>query len=338
LGLNNQVYALAASGSNLFVGGAFTIASNTPATGVTVNYVAKWDGVAWSALGLGMSGGGDPIRRGVYALAVSSDGRLYAGGLFTTAGGVLANNIAQWDGFFDWYPLGMGTSVGDFFPLGPAPVGALLASGGTLYAGGTFKTVTNGNGVAVTANCIASWNGSAWSALGPGMSSSGIPSVRALALASNGFLFAGGTFTGVGGLAANRIAQWNGNSWSPLGSGISGNGLSSPGVSALATLDSSLFAGGFFTIAGGKSCSYVAQAVLAPPFIVTNDNNLGFTNGQFGFNVSGGALQSIVVQASTNLLDWVTLQTNVMSGSALHFSDPSANSFPQRFYRVWLAR
>ncbi len=34
-------------------------------------------------------------------------------------------------------------------------------------------------------------------------------------------LYAGGFFTTAGGMAANRIAQWNGNAWSALGSGMS---------------------------------------------------------------------------------------------------------------------
>ena len=44
-------------------------------------------------------------------------------------------------------------------------------------------------------------------------------SVAALAV-SGGTLYAGGNFTTAGGSAANYIAQWNGSSWSALGSGI----------------------------------------------------------------------------------------------------------------------
>ncbi len=81
------VRALAVDGSgNLYAGGNFTTAG-----GVTVNYIAKWDGTSWSALGSGMNGT-------VYALAVDASGNLYAGGGFTTAGGVAANNIAKWNG------------------------------------------------------------------------------------------------------------------------------------------------------------------------------------------------------------------------------------------------
>ena len=73
-----SVCALAVSGSgNLYAGGDFTTAG-----GVGANHIAKWNGSAWSALGLG-----DGSGIGVCALAVAS-GNLYAGGDFTTAGGV----------------------------------------------------------------------------------------------------------------------------------------------------------------------------------------------------------------------------------------------------------
>ena len=68
--------------------------------------IAKWDGTAWSSLGSIMGDGSSYYVR-VDALAVDGAGRLYAGGRFTTAGGVSANNIAQWDGTA-WSPLGSG--------------------------------------------------------------------------------------------------------------------------------------------------------------------------------------------------------------------------------------
>src|SRR6185369_6206302 len=46
------LFALAVSGSNLYVGGKFT---NTPG-GVPANYIAQFDGTKWSPLGSGMNG------------------------------------------------------------------------------------------------------------------------------------------------------------------------------------------------------------------------------------------------------------------------------------------
>ena len=77
--------------------------------------------------------------------------------------------------------------------------------------------------------------------------------VYALAV-SGSTLYAGGNFTTAGGSAANHIAQWNGSSWSALGSGIEQHR-----VYALAVSGSTLYAGGDFTTAGGIAANYIAQ-------------------------------------------------------------------------------
>lgn len=76
--------------------------------------------------------------------------------------------------------------------------------------------------------------------------------VYALAVCGSN-LYAGGSFTEVGGLSANNIAQWNGNSWSALGSGINGR------VSALAVSGSDLYVGGAFDMAGNVPAANVAK-------------------------------------------------------------------------------
>src|SRR5438105_4515656 len=83
----------------------------------------RWGwGTAGHALGAGLGSA-------VQALAVV--GRtLYAGGYFSTAGGVAANHIAAWDGTA-WHALGAGTD---------GYVQALAVMGSTLYAGGQFST------------------------------------------------------------------------------------------------------------------------------------------------------------------------------------------------------
>jgi hypothetical protein len=76
--------------------------------------------------------------------------------------------------------------------------------------------------------------------------------VRALAV-SGSTVYAGGEFSTAGGSTANRIAQWNGASWSALGTGMNGT------VRALAVLGSTVYAGGEFSTAGGSAASYIAQ-------------------------------------------------------------------------------
>jgi Fibronectin type III domain len=53
--------------------------------------------------------------------------------------------------------------------------------------------------------------------------------------------------------------------------------------------------------------------------------------GQFGFALSGSTGAKYIVQASTDLVHWVALQTNV---APFNFVDSNAAQFPRRFYRT----
>ncbi len=57
-------------------------------------------------------------------------------------------------------------------------------------------------------------------------------------------------------------------------------------------------------------------------------------DGPFGFDVAAGPEQRLIVLASTNLMDWVPLQTNLLGGPLEYLSDPSAKNFNRRFYQV----
>ncbi len=231
--LSGEVEAVATDGSgSLYVGGLFTIAG-----GVFATNIAKWNGSSWSALGSGVSGV-DPFNSLVVALAVSGSD-LYVGGQFTTVGGVSATNVAKWNGT-NWSALGSGIPG---LTADAGYVSDLVVSGGDLYAGGWF---TNAGGV--SANNIARWNGSTWSALGSGLDYI----VIALAISGSN-LYAGGDFTTAGGLPANYIAKWNGQSWSALGSGMDDR------VYSLALLGSNVYAGGYFETAGGVSATNIAR-------------------------------------------------------------------------------
>jgi hypothetical protein len=65
------------------------------------------------------------------------------------------------------------------------------------------------------------------------------------------------TVPSAGGVAANRIARWNGSAWSALGSGMN------EGVEVLVVHDDgsgpALYAGGNFTNAGGVAASRIAK-------------------------------------------------------------------------------
>jgi hypothetical protein len=316
-GMNNTVRALANASSDLYAGGDFTVVTNSGGVAFPANRIARWNGSSWSALGSGMD-------NTVNALVVSGSD-LYVGGFFARATntggvGVTVNSVAKWNGT-GWSNLGSGMN---------GVVNALVVSGSTLYAGGSFTTA---GGVWVV--YIAQWDGSAWSALGSGMSNDGQSYVHALAV-SGSDLYAGGRFYTAGGLLASHIAKWNGSSWSALGSGVSGGDAN---VYSLAVSGNDLYAGGGFTVAGGKVSAFAARAILADessPLIIAIDGSLGFTNGLFGFNVAGSAGQTLVIEGSTNLANWTPLETNTLGASLWHFSDPWSGNFQQRLYRARL--
>ena len=224
LGVNGSISAFAVDqNGNLYVGGSFNVAGT-----VTANYIAKWDGHAWSALGQGPKGK-------LNALTVNGT-NLYAGGLFTNAVGVMTYNVVKWNGRI-WIALGSGMD---------GAVNAVVVSGTNLYAGGAF---TNAGGV--PANYVAKWDGSNWSALGPGMDGA----VNAMTVSGTN-LYAGGQFTRAGAMPAAGIAKWDGAAWSALGSGMGGT---FPHVAALAVSGTDLYVGGIFTYAGGLSAVGIAR-------------------------------------------------------------------------------
>ncbi len=261
-GVNGAVNALAAIGSDLYVGGFFTAAG-----GVTANNIARFNTVTntWSALG---SGGGNGVSGNVLALAViGSD--LYVGGSFFQAnvGGPVINVgfVAKFDTMTNtWSALGSGGGDGT-----NSTVSALTTIGGNLYVGGFFTMVNIG--APITANRVAKFDtvGGTWSALGSGGGNGVSSGVNALA-AIGSDLYVGGFFAtaNVGGstVSVNNIAKFDtgASSWSALGSG-GGNGVNST-VRALAAIGSDLYVGGFFNTAnvGGTTVAVNSVAKFTP--------------------------------------------------------------------------
>jgi protocatechuate 3,4-dioxygenase beta subunit len=176
----------------------------------------------WSPLGSGVNGT-------VYALATDGT-NLYAGGAFSSAGGVPANNIARWNGS-SWSDIGGGIN---------GTVYALKVVGNKLYVGGSFNLAGN-----VSAKNIAMWDGS-WHSLGDG--TNGV--VMALEVIGTN-LFAGGNFTMAGLGNASCIARWDITSsfWMALGAGVTPQ--LGGGVFALVKNGTDLFVGGSFWGTGG---------------------------------------------------------------------------------------
>ncbi len=218
------VFALAVSGSDLYVGGNFINAGGNN----SADFIARWDGSTWNSLGTGMSG--------TVGTIIVSGSNVYAGGQFSTAGGNAANFIALWDGS-SWSALGSGTN---------ATVGAFSITGTDVYVGGAFTQAGTGS-----ASRLARWNGSSWNAVG----NSGFNNIIRAITISGSDVYVGGDFTNAGGnSSADYIVRWDGSSWNALGSGLNNT------VFAITVSGSDVYVGGGFTDAGGNSSAdYIAR-------------------------------------------------------------------------------
>ncbi|MCS6888813.1 MAG: hypothetical protein NZQ09_11435, partial [Chloroflexus sp.] len=243
--LNRHVEALAIDGNgNLYVGGWFTDVAGI----AEADYVARWNGTAWSALGSYGSGNG-ALSGAVFDIHVTASS-VYVGGNFTDVAGIAAADyIARWDGTA-WSALG---SNGSGDGALNQTVNAITAQGNNLYVGGSF---TNAAGIAA-ADYIARWDGTAWSALGSNGSGDGaLSGFVHTVLATADTVYVGGTFTNAAGIsAADYIAVWNGTQWLALGDNGSNDGAINAPVNKLAIAGNNLYVGGNFTDAGGQAAA-----------------------------------------------------------------------------------
>ncbi len=221
---------------NLIVGGQFTNIGGAP-----FNNIAQWNGTSWSALGSGLNGSVDAL--GVY------NGKLIASGGFTMPGSSSLHQFARWNG-----------SVWDTIPgalsgYGGATINTMAVYHGKLYVGGDFYSINTKHSLA-----IASWNDTVWSSVDNGLSVNvGASGVVSSLMVYNGALYVGGGFQWANGfISVNNIAKWNDTVWSSLGSGMNAPGPDNS-VGAFTVWNGNLYAGGYYTTAGGISANSIAQ-------------------------------------------------------------------------------
>ncbi len=217
-----SIWALEVYNNDLYIGGEFSSIN-----GLTVNGIARYNGVNWSSLGtgiiLGTSGGQ------VEALKVFNN-ILYVGGNFTSANGLAADYIASWDGI-SWGNVGAGFDN---------TVSSFGIYNNELYAGGYFYKSGND-----TVSGIGKWDGNIWHPLDNGVSvvvgsSSGhwVKSIQEY----NGELYVGGYFFNADTINSPMIAKWDGFNWSaPI---FSTNMFGT--VTCMKIYNQKLFFGGFF--------------------------------------------------------------------------------------------
>jgi len=237
IGFAGAALALVSDETNLYVGGTFANAG-----GVLNTNIARYDGTNWYSLGSGIGYNGG-LSSYVYTLELHN-GQLYAGGVFTNAGGIPAANVAVWNGT-SWSSLGSGAANGV-----NNSILALAFQGEDLYVGGSF-TIAGG----VSANGIAKWDGASWSPLGAGCKG-GVSCIGML----GPDIYAGGSFTNVGGVPARALARWDGVGWTtwPTTDGTFQFPFNDV-PNRMQVKDGSLYIGGGFNQAGDVIANHVAR-------------------------------------------------------------------------------
>ena len=210
-GYNQRVTALLRDlQGNLYMGGCTE-------PGGLVDGIGRWDGTRWVPLGSGLT-----IFPGcVTAMAIGPNDTLYAAGEFDAAT-VRFRIISRWTGT-TWNEIAIDID---------GTINAMVVGqDGTLYVGGDFSSINGTN--EISSRLIQYSSSGSWSNVG---SVDITNSVRSLAISkTTGDLYVGGTFTTIGALTVNRIARWDGSTWSALGTGLGGT---SSGVYTIA-IDSS---------------------------------------------------------------------------------------------------
>ncbi len=336
-GVNGSVNALAVSGNNLFVGGAFPIAGGSTITrGIARLNLSN---NTWSALG---SVGRLQLGAQVYSLAIDGD-TLFVGGSFSTDNTSNFNAIASvnWQ-TNQWAKLGSGTGngVGIDTPFQPF-VTSLALSGDTLFVGGSFERANQG-GVPVTANNVAMFRRStnAWFPIVSGLSNGVGDGVYAL-FHDRQSLWVGGIFSNAGSISANRIATYNlvSQTWSAVGTPTS-NGVggvigvpsptNTPNIHAIAKLGNDLYICGYFLRANEGVASIDVNHIARYRNGVPNSAHTQAVsaNGTFTFPTTGVSINFSGVTGS----GFCTVERYDNPASNLAFSaTPPLNTSPYRF-------
>jgi len=341
VGIETSVSALTLFQGELIAAGHFTVA------GGVANHIARWDGAAWHPMATGVGGGIGSREPRVLALAVYR-GELIAAGHFTDLGGVTATHIARWDAATSrWQPFGapivwntvprlaevralavyndgvqehlivggtFGASGGNhlarwdeasasWIALGngaSSSVYTLVADGGGVVAGGLFTR---------PGNHVARWDRDpttgTWS---PSALGSGVNSTVSGLYYHNGALIVGGAFSQAGGVAAGRVARWDGVAWNAMGAGF-GQAVDclSPAAASFATFNGLLVAGGTFTRADGRTAERLAVwngGDWVPLTHGTNGVVRALTLDGNGDLVAGGSFTQAGSVAATHVARW----------------------------------
>ncbi|HYF14522.1 MAG TPA: hypothetical protein VD971_05545 [Phycisphaerales bacterium] len=275
--VGTAVYAIDSYAGRLFIGGLFGDVEGSVAA-----YATFLDCVGVTNPAPGVANAGQVV----------TDFQQYAGTMHASTGGT-APGVFRWNGtafstLSNPTVNGAANALAAWAPLGGPE---------RLYASGTF---TQAGGA--TVNNVAQWTGTAWAAMGTGLS----PNGALAALPFEGNLWLGGAFTTAGGQAAAHVARWTGFSWQAI-QGLNG------AVNDFAVHNGQIYAAGAFTQINGANSAFVARwngsawqpvgtgLTAGAPGGTNQAYALASYNGQL---YAGGLFAGAGGAASPNLVRW----------------------------------
>ncbi|MGE0635422.1 MAG: T9SS type A sorting domain-containing protein [Bacteroidia bacterium] len=226
-GLNGRVNVMCEYNGKLIIAGDFTSAD-----GLACSRIVAWNGSSYENLN-----NVPQFFNGVTSMAVYK-GKLYVGGMFTIQDQF--NYLASYDGT-QWDSL---CTNADYRSTG-GPVRSLWVYKNLLYVGGDFGWV---DGLQLNASNIATWDGAAWDTVSSGLSGNS-SSCYAMTV-WNDKLVLGGRFTAAGGVACDKVAFWDGSTFTSANTGA--NVVSSGRLNCLYSYEGKLYTGGDYTSVGGN--------------------------------------------------------------------------------------
>jgi hypothetical protein len=120
-------------------------------------------------------------------------------------------------------------------------------------------------------------------------------------------------------------AKITGGSSTSSGGAYSVSGSISPAVAGAVSGGNYTLGNSYWGIIAGVQSPGVQLAITAAGLLL---------NGNFELEVNGNLGQTYMLQASTNLTDWVTVLTFTCTNSPMVVADPDAGNHQRRFYRI----
>jgi len=353
-GADRNVHSLAMQADGkILVGGSFTNLG-----GQLRNRIGRLNPDGTPNTGFDPGADGSVNGGPVYSLVVQADGKILVGGYFNMLGGQLRNYIGRLDPD--------GTLDRAFNPGADNQVSSMvLQADGKILVGGSFTNLAD-----QPRKYIGRLNsdGTPDTGFNPGASSY----VYSLAVQADGKILVGGFFTTLGGQTRNRIGRLNatepptqsltydgsaiawlrgssspelwrttfdwssdGLLWTSLGEGTRVPGgwqWTGAAVPAFTTIRARGFVAGDDNASGWFVENLIWYAGALP---LTVERGLGGLSNLFAFSTTTTRNQALVVEASSNLVNWVPVYTNAPTNGLFQYSDPSLASNSFRFYRAY---